>query len=115
MLIIAESPSLSRDQQTDGRGHPRHSDRPLKPVYAQVQLLIYFKADPASDKIEIRRWRAATNQEPYHLNRRARTERLYGRPLNDGLWVEPVNFKEEGGGVETPKVAVMPPCQTVQG
>jgi hypothetical protein len=44
---------------------------------------------------------------PDHLDRRARTERLYDHLLNDGLWVEPVYA--EDGEMEYLKVAVMPP------
>ena len=54
---------------------------------------------------------AACEQPPQHMDRWARTQRLYEHLVGLGLWVEAIYSTERQGGIEYLKVSVSPPRQ----
>ena len=50
-----------------------------------------------------------SNQLLDHMDRWTRAKRLYEKPKNAGLWVEPVYAQEEKADIEYIRVGVAPP------
>ena len=51
------------------------------------------------------------DHEPDHMDRWARTRRLYEHLVGLGLWVEAIYSTEQQGGIEYLRVGVAPPRQ----